>query len=174
MKKFLNIFSILLAVVCLTGCEKEKVGNTAVVELAGEWYVTVDAVDAQGEVVMDDPFGLGEILILTYNEYSNDPTKLVVDDLEGFWAFQAVVSADIDTKTFAGTDVIYQDEDGDVTATLSNGKITVNGALSPVYKRPIDAIEFDISFSDDPYPPAYGYDHYHIHGWRRTGFAAED
>lgn len=175
MKKIYYILTLMVAALTLSGCEKEEVGNTAMVEMAGEWYVAVDAVDADGNIVMEDPFGLGEFLMLTYNNNANDPTKIVVNDLETFWGFAPTVNADLGSMTFSGSDVIYQDEDGaDVTATITNGVITLNGAQSPVYNQPIDAISFNVTFSDDPYPEAYGYVAYWVHGWRRTGFDAED
>lgn len=166
---------LIAAALTLTGCEKEEVGGTAMMEMSGEWYVAVDAVDAAGNVVLEDPFGLGEILLITYNNSANDPTKLVINDLGAFWDFAATVNADLASMQFSGSDVIYQDYDGsDVTATVTNGQIVTGGALSPVYNQPIDAISFNVTFSDDTYPEEYGYVSYLVHGWRRTGFDAED
>ena len=45
MKKVLYSAALLL-LATLTSCEKEDIENTATVNMAGQWYVQVDAVDA--------------------------------------------------------------------------------------------------------------------------------
>lgn len=42
-KHIIWLFTLLVFV--LAGCEKDEIGNTATEALAGEWKVTVDAVD---------------------------------------------------------------------------------------------------------------------------------
>lgn len=176
MKKYIYMLAMLLAAASLSSCEKEDVGATAVVDLAGEWIVTVDAVDASGEVVGEDFFGIGQFLLLTYNDNSNAADKLVVDDMGQFWGMTAVLGANLSNLTFGGTAYIYDDEDTgeEVTATVADGRVVINGTLSPYYQRPVDAIEFYVNFSDDPYPAMYGFDRYLVHGFRRTGFVGED
>ena len=49
MKKVIYLATLLFCAV-FTSCEKEEVGNTAGVATAGQWYVTVDAVDESGNV----------------------------------------------------------------------------------------------------------------------------
>ena len=50
-----------MAILCMTfaSCEKDEVGGTATQALAGEWYVTVDAVDANNNVTALDPYEIG-------------------------------------------------------------------------------------------------------------------
>ena len=61
MKKVLYFATLLLCAVFTTSCEKEEVGSTATESMAGQWYVTVDAVDESGNLVYSDEelFGLG-------------------------------------------------------------------------------------------------------------------
>ena len=66
MKKVVYLL-IMAAGLALASCEKDEVGNTATKALAGEWYVTVDGVDASGAVLYEDVFGLGHTMLYTYN-----------------------------------------------------------------------------------------------------------
>ena len=63
MKKTLySILMLMVVLVAFTSCEKEEIENTATVEMAGDWYVTVDAVDADQH---EDAFRrIGENVIL--------------------------------------------------------------------------------------------------------------
>ncbi|MDE5635341.1 MAG: hypothetical protein K2I52_03420 [Muribaculaceae bacterium] len=75
MFKIIKYAFIALLTVTVCSCEKEDIGMTATVNLAGEWMVTADAVDANGNVVMEDPFGLGSFQIITYNTRPPVPTS---------------------------------------------------------------------------------------------------
>ena len=86
MKK--TLYSILMLaglLVAFTSCEKEEIGDTAGVKTAGDWYVTVDAVDANGGLVFSDEelFGMGQIHVLTYNTAANIPTEMI-DNLKTY------------------------------------------------------------------------------------------
>ena len=59
-KHIIWLFTLLVFV--LAGCEKDEIGNTATEALAGEWKVTVDAVDEGGNVIAEDFNGIGHIL----------------------------------------------------------------------------------------------------------------
>lgn len=52
-----KLIYLCMAILCMTfaSCEKDEVGGTATQALAGEWYVTVDAVDANNNVTALDP-----------------------------------------------------------------------------------------------------------------------
>ena len=56
MKKVFYIFGI-LAMGILASCQKDPVENTACVDMAGDWYVTIDAAK-NGQVVYEDVYGL--------------------------------------------------------------------------------------------------------------------
>lgn len=179
MKK--TLYSMLMLaglLVAFTSCEKEEIGDTAAVKTAGDWYVTVDAVDANGELVYSDDelFGMGNIHVLTYNTAADIPTEMIVSDLGNFWDFAVKVTCDPDALTFSTTttdDNNLVEGYEDINVTITGGKITPGGArlASGV---PTDAIEFYVTFSDDDYPDAYGYAKYRVHGYRYSGFVADE
>ena len=88
-----------------TSCEKDEIGGTATEALAGEWYVTVDAVDASGNVVGEDFFGLGRVMMNTYNTAANNANEIWVDDCGNFWEFKVKASADINILTFQTVEI---------------------------------------------------------------------
>ena len=55
MKKILYFAALLLTGMVFTSCEKEDIGGTKAVSMAGQWYVQIDAVDDNG-----DPIDEGE------------------------------------------------------------------------------------------------------------------
>ena len=177
MKKVLY-FATLLLCMGLTSCEKEDIGGTATESMAGEWYVTVDAADANGNVVegLEDPFGLGKIHVLTYNASDNNPNVLIVDDLQNFWAFKVKTNCDQNTLSFAtstsdNNNLVTDYED--INVTITGGKIIKNGGVQNNGSK-ADYIEFYVSFSDDPYPAAYGYASYKVSGVRYSGLEEND
>ena len=177
MKKVL-FFATLLLCMGLTSCEKEDIGGTATESMAGEWYVTVDAADANGNVVegFEDLFGLGKIHVLTYNASDNNPNVLIVDDLENFWGFKAKTNCDQKTLTFStSTSENNNLVDGydDINVTITGGKIIKNGGVQNNGSK-ADYIEFYVSFSDDAYPAAYGYANYKVSGVRYSGLEEND
>lgn len=168
-KIFRYILTAVVAVV-MCACEKDDIGDTSTVNLAGEWMVTVDAVDASGNVVIEDPFGLGTVMMITYNTAADNGKELFVNDLESFWDFTVTVPCDVNALTFGSTTPTPNYAYDDCDVTLSNGKVVFGGTTSPSGST-VDSIEFTVSFSDDDYPAAYGYTAYHVHGYRRTGLA---
>lgn len=177
MKKVL-FFATLLLCMGLTSCEKEDIGGTATESMAGEWYVTVDAADANGNVVegLEDPFGLGKIHVLTYNASDNNPNVLIVDDLQNFWGFKAKTNCDQKTLSFStstseNNNLVAGYED--INVTITGGKIVVGGGKQK-NGSVTDTIEFYVTFSDDGYPAAYGYAKYHVYGVRYSGLKEND
>ena len=71
MKKYISMFMFaLLGCFALVSCDTEtdeSAGGTAVEQMAGIWDVQVDAVDENGNVLYEDPYGLGTITVNTYN-----------------------------------------------------------------------------------------------------------
>ena len=98
-KHIIWLFTLLVFV--LAGCEKDEIGNTATEALAGEWKVTVDAVDEGGNVIAEDFNGIGHILMNTYNTAANTPTEMYVDDIGHFWEYKVRVKSDVNALTFA-------------------------------------------------------------------------
>lgn len=184
MKK--TLYSILMLVgvlVAFTSCEKEDIGNTATVETAGEWYVVVDAADANGNLYVDsdgdsweDPFGVGRIHMMTYNTAANDPNEMIVTDMGNFWDFTVKVNCDQNDLTFStntteNNNMVEGYED--INVTITGGKIIKGGAVTPSGSK-ADYIEFYVSFSDDSYPATYGYKNYKVSGYRYTGFVDDE
>ena len=167
---------MLLTMTLTTSCEKEGVGNTATVATAGQWYVTVDAVDESGNVVYEDAdlFGLGRVLLLTANTAANSATEMIVDDLQNFWGYRVKVTVDPVNMTFATNTTENNNLNGDdINVTITGGKIVKDGGVQNNGSK-ADYIEFYVNFSDDQYPAAYGYAKYHVYGIRYSGLAEND
>ena len=167
---------MLLTMTLTTSCEKEEVGNTATVATAGQWYVTVDAVDESGNVVYEDAdlFGLGRVLLLTANTAANSATEMIVDDLQNFWGYRVKVTVDPVNMTFATNTTENNNLNGDdINVTITGGKIVKDGGVQNNGSK-ADYIEFYVNFSDDQYPAAYGYAKYHVYGVRYSGLKEND
>lgn len=168
-KLFLYMGILALGLVSFSSCEKEEIGGVATQELAGEWLVIVDAVDADGNIVIADAdfFGLGYIHLDTYNTFSNTSTEMWLDDLQNFWAYKVKVDVDFNGRTFQSADA--QNEYYDITVDISNGEILYDATTTPSGSA-ADSIVFNVNFSDDTYPVDYGFDSYRVSGYRYTGF----
>ena len=180
MKK--TLYSILMLVgvlVAFTSCEKEEIGNTATVETAGEWHVSVAALDASGEVLDPDIFGDGVYNIITCNTAANVSNKMfIVDDVCYYFPYQVEVTVDPSNLTFStsdGENLFGPSDYGGATVSITGGKIVKDGAMTPSGMK-ADYIEYFVSFSDDyilaNYLPAGTV--YKVSGYRYTGFAADE
>ena len=172
MKKYLYSAMILAAGLFAScsdtdlGGPKEDIGMTATAALAGEWYVHMDGIDANGEVTLDDPFGVGTFELLTYNTAANVADKMFVDDLENFWGMKGEVSCDVKNLTFSakGAAELYNGITFDI-----EGKI-LPGAATSSYGHKVDSICIVVTFSDDDYIEAGYWNAIRLSGYRRTGF----
>ena len=160
---------MMLGVALLTSCKKDEIETTATVDMAGEWYVTVDVVDENGELLLgEDPYGIGSFIVITSNTAENVPEKMYVSDCGNFWEFQVPVTADPKAMTFKTEgDVANLSYEG-CNVTLTDGRITYGGAVTPSGMK-VDAIEFRVVFDDD----SNGFVH-RIHGFRYTGLVADE
>lgn len=181
MKKIL-FFTVIVATALLSSCKKDEIGGTATESMAGDWYVTVDAVDDNGSVVGEDFFGLGRIHLLTFNTSENVANKLYVYDEGNFWNFKVVADCDVNGLTFTTngertSEIQGQDSDTkqyyDYTVNISGGKI-MQQAGRQNNGSPADSIVFYVTFSDDVYPAHYGYAKYKVSGIRYSGLAEND
>lgn len=177
MKKLLIIAFAMIAGFSLSSCEKDEIGGTATQEMAGDWYVTVTAVDDAGNTVFSDDelFGLGKIHMLTFNTSDNAANKLYVYDEGNFWNFKVKTSCDQDNMTFAtnNSGVANNESGDDIEVTVTDGKI-LKQAGRQNNGSPADSIVFYVSFSDDTYPAAYGYAKYKVSGVRYSGLTEND
>jgi hypothetical protein len=177
MKKVLY-FAALIFGLTLTSCEKEEMGGTATEATAGQWYVTVDAADENGNLVegLEDLFGLGRVVMLTYNTSANNPNEMIVDDIANFWKFKVKVACDqkgltFQTNTTENNNLVSGYED--INVQISGGKILPQAGRQN-NGSPADSIVFYVSFSDDEYPAAYGYKNYRVSGVRYSGLVEND
>lgn len=154
-----------MGIVIFGSCSKEEIPMTSTVDVAGEWMVIADIID--GDQVYEDGYGIGQMLWITYNTSSDNGKEIWLDDLGSFWETKVKVPCDIASRTF-GSSTPAQNEYYDCQITVTDGKITPGGALTPS-GMPADKFECYITYSDDP----YGYKYY-VHGYRRTGFVADE
>lgn len=175
MKKYISFLVMTLMIslgfiACDTDTDEEA-GGTNVEKMAGNWDVVMYGVDDAGNITMEDPFGLGEFTLYTYNTASNSSTQMWLDDRGNFWAFKFLVDIDYEARTFSATSRQYSD-DTEGTAVVTDGKVLENATLN-THGMPNDSIVFDIVFSDDDYI-AYGYwSKMRIAGHRHTGFSSD-
>lgn len=169
MKKYFKFAVMALALgFGFTACDvetNEEAGGTNVQDLAGNWEVTVDIVDANGNLIAADPYNMGVFDLLTYNTSANDPDSLWITDNKNFWQFTMKIGCNAAAKTFGCQEKDY-DAAGTGKATIKNGKVLL-GKAKNLHGMPNDSIVFDITFSDDD--PAYG-TIYRISGQKHTGF----
>lgn len=177
MKKLVYFAALLLTTV-FASCEKEEIGGTATQATAGQWYVTVDAADGNGNLVagLEDMFSLGRVTMLTFNTAENNPNEMIVSDIGNFWNFNVKVATNQQTLTFQTNTT----ENNNLVPKYENINVTItNGKIMPKAGRqnngsPADSIVFYVSFSDDPYPAAYGYANYRVSGIRYSGLEEND
>lgn len=171
-----NIFYAFMAgaAMLLASCTKEQPGGTAAEAVAGQWYVVADAAYDDPEVeVIEDCFGLGRFLILTYNSPANKSDEFIIDDCGNFWEFKVKVPCNTGNLTFScesAQNMVPGYEELEVTIT--DGKIVPGGAITPSGAT-ADYIEFYVIFSDDDNIPEK-YDKLKISGYRYTGLVNDD
>ena len=162
---FYNRLCYWMKIMLFNACSKEDIPMTSTVDVAGEWMVTVDVVD--GDKVYEDPFGYGQLMWITYNTSANNGTEIWVDDLKSFWETKVKVPCNVADRTF-GSATPVQNAYYDCQVTVSDGKITPGGTVTPS-GMPADKFECYVTYSDDE----DGYTYY-VHGYRRTGFVADE
>lgn len=184
MKKLFYILATASAII-LASCQKTPIGGTAVEALSGEWYVQVDIVDENGDVVEGgEDFNGGRSLLLTYNTPDNSDNKLYINDLAGFWDFTVKVPCNVANYTFATAEAKeYDNESYESKVSVYGGKIVLGGATTPSGAT-ADYIEFFCNFDDDDlksygmpgvsYPMYYGGVAYRVSGWRYTGLEKDE
>lgn len=164
--------TLILAMV-FTSCSKEEIGGTATEKTAGEWYVTVDACDASGEVLYEDPYGMGKWHCQTFNTAANDPTKMYLTDQGNFWYYYVPVTVDPVNMTFATANNGFVDNlSYESKVKVWDGKIVLNGGKQN-NGSVADYIEYKIVFDDDE-NVGVAYDYFLVRGVRYSGLADND
>lgn len=178
MKNILYMAASLLLCLMTVSCSKEDIGGTATEKVAGQWYVSVDGVDENDEVIpgFEDFFYDGRKMLLTYNTADNNPNEMIVDDLGNIWEFKVKTVVDQNAKTFQTTTTENNNMWAgyeDINVTISGGKILPKAGRQN-NGSPADSIVFYVSFSDDTYPAKYGHTRYKVSGIRYSGLAEND
>ncbi|WP_033148213.1 lipid-binding protein [Prevotella sp. P6B1] len=167
MRKYISLFLFaMIGAFGFTACDVEtdiEPGGTNVEKMAGKWEVTVDAVDDAGNVLYEDPYGMGTVIMYTYNTAANNNTEMWLDDDGEFWTFKMKVNVNYEGRTFECSAKDY-DAKGSGQATVTGGKILENAAKN-LHGMPNDSIVFNIVFSNDDYNLTY-----RVSGQRYTGF----
>lgn len=187
MKKY--FFSAILTLLCctvFTSCEKDEIGGTATQSMAGQWYVTIDAVDESGNPIDEgeDYFGVGRVLMLTYNTAANDADKMWIDDLGNFdlptvydnsaypsYSFKNLVNINLNALTFSSDEA--ENKAGEFPITIEDGKI-LKGAGTQNNGSKCDSIVFYVKYVGDPWFPDDGYAKYKVSGVRYSGLEEND
>lgn len=165
----------LILAVMLSSCSKEEIGGTATQEVAGDWYVTVVACDANDNILYEDDqlFGMGHWHCFSYNTAANVPTQMIISDQGNFWDYIAVVNVDPVSKTFSTENNDFvQNLSYDCKVKITNGKIVIGGGKQN-NGSVADCIEYDIVFDDDD-NAGVAYDHLKVRGVRYSGLADND
>ena len=193
MKKVLYFASFLLCMGFMASCEKDDIENTATVKMAGQWYVQIDGVDEDGEVIpgYEDYFGTGRVLLLTYNTAGNNPDEMFIDDLGAFdvatfYDYDAYPSYSFKSKVEINQkDLTFSTENAENLAdankfesdlypvTIKGGKILKNAGHQN-NGSVADSIVFYISYDGDPWYPDDGYAMYRVSGIRYSGLVEND
>ncbi|MGN0282119.1 MAG: lipid-binding protein [Prevotella sp.] len=170
MKKYISMFMFaMLACFGFSSCDPEtdeEPGGTNVEKMAGMWDVQVHAINDDGSILYEDPYGLGTITINTYNTAANTATEMWLDDSKNFWAVKMKVDVDYANATFSaadGTPYCNTEPDGGKVMGLK-GKI-LYGQGKNIHGMPCDSICIEVAFDDDKYGFTYRYT-----GVRHSGF----
>jgi hypothetical protein len=167
MKKYIFIFIAAFAL-SLSSCEDElEPGGTVVEKLAGDWWVTVDVVE--DGTVYEDGYGIGYFKMFTYNTAANLPTEMWLEDGGHFWDYKSKVAVDNAKFIFSTPDWV-DNQAYESKIKITDGKILLGAATTPTGAA-ADSIYYKIQFDDDGEDGSL----IHIvHGFRRTGFPADD
>ena len=195
MKKITYFAALLLVGLTFSSCAKEDIEDTATVDMAGQWYVDIDAVDENGDPIPggEHYFGYDEarVLLLTSNTADNNTQEMYIDDLGVFdvasyygnggypnYAIKCKVDIDYKNLTFssdnADNESAVNDYDSDLyPLTITEGKI-LKGAGHQNNGSVADSIVFYVEYVGDPWYPDDGYAKYRVSGVRYSGLAEND
>jgi hypothetical protein len=169
MKKYSALCCALLALFFVSCESATDPGGTAIEKMAGDWWVTVDLADSNGDVVAEDPYGIGHFQMFTYNTAANLPTEMWLEDGGHFWDYKLKVSVNYEARTFSTSDFV-ENVSYESKVKITAGKVVEGGTTTPS-DMPADYIEYLVQFDDDGEDGAVIFK---IHGFRRTGFPADD
>ncbi len=179
MKNKLIVLSVLIILLGgMTGCRKMYEMNqpkeveteySTVWPLAGEWWVTYQFDDGDGNI--GDWYGEGYSALFTYNTAAEDTDKLWISDGGNFWTYTVKSDCNVEGKTFTGDSLVNTADDGGslykLKVNITNGKVIEDGGKSTSGVI-CDSIYFEVEFNDDIGTI------YQCSGVRRTGFLEDE
>jgi hypothetical protein len=167
-----NILLLAFIAFILSSCDrKEEFVNeeSAVVELAGEWYVHYDH-----PVYGADPFAVGYTSLVTYNTAVDNGQEIWLNDEGNFWTYQVKIPADVSELTFGSQDTVINAIAGyDIKVLVRNGKIIKDASLRKSGAI-ADSIYFELWFEDLEGSTGIPSDTLIVSGYRRTGFLEDE
>lgn len=149
MKKYISLFAAaLMLAIGFASCDvetNEEPGGNQIGDMAGLWEITVDAVDEAGNVLYEDPYGMGVVTISTYATATDATDKMWLLD-NSFYGLQLLVPINLSARTFEANDVDYD--------LVGTGKTTLKGKVLPgagrnLHNAPVDSICIEATFDDD-------------------------
>jgi hypothetical protein len=164
MKKLLY-FAALMLTMLTASCSKDEIEGTATQALAGQWYVRLNVVNADGTVTVD-PEGFGKKIIATYNTSDNKATEMWVSDQHKFKNFAVKATCDGSALTFNTVGEAENSYNANAKVTITNGKI-LPGAGRQYNGSAADSIVFDLKLSNSPTT-------YRISGIRYSGLVENE
>jgi len=175
MKKYILFFAATLTLSFgFTSCDvdtDEEAGGINIEKMCGYWEVTYDAVDEDGNVVYEDPYGIGSVALYTYNVSDNSTSQMWLDDRGNFWNYKFLVDIDYSSRAFSA-DLRNYDSAGTGQTSVSDGKV-LEGATLNTHGMPNDSIVFYIYFNDDDYVTEGYWAGWRVSGHRFTGFSSD-
>jgi len=177
MRKIIFSIALVVGILAFVACDKYVPGGTATQNVAGEWWVQFEAESSTG--TWSDIYGIGHVVIDTYNTADNSPSEMWINDNGKTWNFKVKIPADpLHYKFGVTTDLkapVFTAKDS-VTNAITNYPIKVvvfNGQVFPGEGHSksgvkTDSIQFYVTFEDDPGTI------YRIAGVKRTGFPEDE
>jgi len=135
-------------------------------KMAGRWEVTLDGLDAEGNVIERDPLGYGVVTIMTYNTSADTPAEMWLDDDGAFFSGPLKVDVDYPARTFSKDGIPVSSGDIVMEAVSVRGKV-LEGAARNLHGMPNDSIVYEMRLSD---PDGAKTKAFRVSGQRYTGF----
>ncbi len=164
MNKTIFLFLIVAALGSMTACKRTLPdnGNSAVVKLANNWWVTING-------SLSGSYSSTHVFFATYNASSNAADSLWIDDLYKTIGVKTLTVANYPKLTFSSTNStnLYIPINNPDSVTVFSGKVITLGGHSKTGVA-TDSLNIQFMFSDDPG------DTITVAGTARTGIIADD
>lgn len=156
MKKYISMLMVaLMAAFTFASCDTEtdeKAGGTAVEKMAGQWVVTDEQVDENGNIIERDLDENGKIVkfdLYTYNTSANDANKMWLEE-GSFWGVKMKVNiTDYNNGKFTADANAAYNIEGSANNQVEylNGQV-LYGQGKNLHGMPTDSISITVKFND--------------------------